>query len=660
MARFDHWATDPVSQRAQRYRSPRLAAAAQRVARNGELRALLQAERMGVGAWERLPPADAFADGRYLVGHQPDGQPVVLSDADINGPLTLLVGPPNSGKTYLMERWMAAADAGGIPVIGVDTKNGPGVQPLHPLPVLEPGEAALSMEPPQGSDARAFLNRLLTLIEQTLYLHSGSGHILEAWQRLLERTPVGDAVCLRQILHDLEERAGQIRSFSKAAQHLESAVVALRRLCGSHDLFSAVRGLSWAHRFVHSHVLRMRGLPAEAVRIGAMLYCEAFLRHAEAAGWQHRQLRTLFAFDDARVLARSLGRDGHAAVDALLNFMDLAHAGGGGVLLAVQHLGEVSADLVAAANALLLIGPTSAEDVRQLRSRLQLTPAREVYLLQQPAYHAVVHLRNHAWPLPVPVCLAGPAYAMDAQEAAKQRVVRKRALFAGVDVKLWKHQEEPPIVAAPRPRPKPPAPGPNVVPVERQPLPAEQHRLLVALLDRPWLLQTELGARCGVEGRLITALRDELAQTGLVVVHRFARYTLWEATAAAASRIGRVFEPLAGRGAFPHRFLQRRWAAWMQRACPRVAIVHEIPGVGPVDGYAEREDGTRVAVEIVLSPETLERSVAKLGRVHGERMVVVLDKTAAKAAQTALTDLLGVEVVTVQEFVKLTAQSQPL
>lgn len=177
------------------------------------------------------------------------------------------------------------------------------------------------------------------------------------------------------------------------------------------------------------------------------------------------------------------------------------------------------------------------------------------------------------------------------------------------------------------------------------------HALLVALLQRPWLLQVELGHGVGVQGREITDLRDQLVARGLVRVHALGPLRLWEPTEAAAAAVGRSFGALPGRGAYPHRWLQSRLAAkWKHEGLRRVEIEFDVPGVGPMDCYAERTEGTCIAAEIVLSPDTLDRAIRKLSGFSGTRMLVLPDRAAVRRGKSRLTGLAAIALYTVRDM----------
>lgn len=77
-----------------------------------------------------------------------------------------------------------------------------------------------------------------------------------------------------------------------------------------------------------------------------------------------------------------------------------------------------------------------------------------------------------------------------------------------------------------------------------------------------------------------------------------------------------------------------------------------MPGVGPVDGYA---DGRRCVVELVLSEETPDRTIEKLAAVDAQRPLMVRDGAGKRRALARLDGLARVEVVKVQELVQLSA-----
>jgi hypothetical protein len=604
----------------------------------------VRAQAAGTTVWGSLPPPEAFGSGSFVLGTTADDHPVCLTPDDLNG-LTLIVGMPATGKTVVLQRFISVADSLGLCVIGISIKNDK--PDGHTLPVLTGAPLGLGLGPPAGCAADEFMARVVTLIEQSLYLHSGSRHVLDAWTSLGRLHTDGSQVCLREVLHELEHRSHQFSPVSKTAQHLESAIVALRRLCMATSLFSGTRPLPWEARFGHSHVVDLQGYGAEAVRLAAQLYLEAFSRFARVQHWADRSLRGLFCLDDARVIVHSMERQGQASVEAFLNMVDLCHVYGQGVVVACQNLGEVAADLVTSANIVVLIGPVAAEDARKLSGRLQLDRSREFALLHQPKYQAVMHVRNHAWPVPVPVVLSPPEPLLLDRETI--RAARLARMVHGHRLELW----QPPAAPTPTSSAAPPkatqAKGGSL-------LDPKLHRLLVCALEHPHYLQTELGEACQIEGRELTDLREDLAARGLIRMHKLIRFTLWETLEKAGDAVGRSWSALPGRGAFPHRFLQARWVAWKRRTYVRADAEAHVPGVGPVDGLAQAADGSRSVVEIVLSLDTAQRSIQKLAAIDGERTLVVPDAAAVKQMRSLLTGLHGVSVLTVQETVKL---SQP-
>jgi len=160
---------------------------------------------------------------------------------------------------------MSGADAMDHLVIGFDTKHPPEHEPGHALPTLDARHASLGLGPPPGATEEAFVNRWLRPIEQSLYLHSGSRYILEAWRERRECLEPGGQVCLRGVLDTLEGKLSDAKGWAKQAQHLDSAVNALGRLCRATELFSGVVCLDWRRRFTHSHQLMLRGQTAEAI-----------------------------------------------------------------------------------------------------------------------------------------------------------------------------------------------------------------------------------------------------------------------------------------------------------------------------------------------------------------------------------------------------------
>jgi hypothetical protein len=626
--------------------------------------------------WGELPPPGMYDGQPIPIGTTPDGRELTLSPDDLNGPLSIVVGPARAGKSTLFHGLARHADHHGVIVISLDTKNLPQYQPGHPLPALHAGDLAIGLQPPLGASAVVFRERLRTIIEQTSFVQFGARYILEEWIALEHS---GGPVMLSTIYERIQARLARASPWSKEAGYLLSAEQALRRICAATELFRGEHPLAWEARFTHSYEMRLPGETAEGLNVFTRILIESALQFARLRGWQDRQLRILMLLDDARVLMRRSGRPDHLEVDTLLDAADRGQSSGIAFVLAVQHLGEVDPGLLASANAIVLIGPMSELDIDRLKGRLDLTPDRRHWLLTQPVHQALVHVRRHTWPYPVPITLRPPPGPDEMAQFAHERQRRQEALLALRPAKPAPAAPTPnhtgrsnPGHAAPRkaspgqssPATAPPSrPTPTASPsadstahptaTANPALDPKPHALLVALLQRPWLLQVELGSMVGVQGREITDLRDQLVARGFVRVHALGPLRLWEPTEAGAAAVGRSYGPLSGRGAYPHRWLQSRLAAkWKHEGLRRVEIEFDVPGVGSVDCYAERADGTCLAAEIVLSIETLDRAIHKLGAFNGERLLVVPDKKASASARAGLARLRVIRILTVRALIE--------
>ncbi len=640
---------DVLRARLDRVRSPAMRSLYERQLQKAEMHEQARMQASGAPQWGQVPPTEAFS-GPLVIGAFLSGEPVGLTQEQLAGPLILLIGPPGSGKTTLLNRLMMLTDALGHTVISFATKEAKEHAWGHTLPVLEPEQAALGLRPPAGMSREMLISRVLTLMEQSLWLSSGSIQIRSAIERLSEKLPAPYEPCLQGVLETMTRFKASSKAYSKSAAHRVSAVVALVKLCGGHAMFSGVRPLSWERRLSTSHALRLRDLPAEAIRITVLTYLEAYLG---CAGAGTRQLRHLWAIDDARVIARSVKREGQASVDALTRYVDLAQSSGGVIVLSLQHCGEVSPELISSASGVILTGPASDLDLKHLRGRFNLDKDRTEYLRTQAKYHAVVHFRDGLWPNPFPILLAPPP-VVEQSVFERERQVRTCELFSGVQVELWRSEL---LNDTPKPQSTQDRQSTRDFKRDDEGLDPKLHSLLCAVLDQPYLFQDEIGKACKVRGRELTSCRDELQHRGYVKAHRLVRLVIWEPTLEGAKVAGRKLKPLAGRGSYQHKWVQARWCAWMKQSCQRVEVEYTISGIGIVDGYAER-DGVAVALEVVLDLSTLERSLEKLRMFTGERVLVVPDQKAVDKVKNQLVDLELIQVMTVREMVKLSVLAE--
>lgn len=403
----------------------------------------------------------------------------------------------------------------------------------------------------------------------------------------------------------------------------------------------SLRGGSGAKPLAHSHGVYLGTVPAEAARVAVLLTAQAYIAEQRARHRTSRETTGLLLLDDARVVLKSIGRMGQAAVEPFQHVLDTAQSAGLGVIACVQSSTELGETLLTNADTLILVGPQDGHDLLSLQPRLQLSSDQRETLLHQKPGHAVIHSRSHAYSHPFPLTLAPPDLLPSASDALARQQTGRAALLGGHVVDLWRPSAsvaDPPTPAAPRApeavqaestAPKSPQRGP-------EPLNPDAHRLLLSVLQSPHLLQTEHGKACGIQGRELTALRDELVSRGLLRVNRCLRYTLLEATREGAAHMGIEHKPLAGVGTFPHRFLQERLRYTLAQTHPRVVVEHTERDAR-YDVYAETREGERLAVEIVLDVSTLERALEKLRRFNGAGRLIVPDAgTAARTRKSAL------------------------
>ncbi|MEL6497968.1 MAG: hypothetical protein AAFZ67_11350 [Planctomycetota bacterium] len=607
---------------ADRLRSPVLIRALRDAAVRTESAVHLAAREHGVQMWLPLPPAGAFADG-FRIGSSCDGRPVSVCQKQLAGPLTVVVGPPASGKSTLIERLVKQLDASGLTAQCIALKPGEASASRFTIPDLPIGRAGFSLQPPPGVPFGEWLAAYCRLIEQNVYLHSGTRFVIEVVDSIGE-----DGLCLARVLHGLKARAAKARTW-KSSNQLESACNGLDRLSTGHTLFSMSSQFPWQYRLGRSHSLSLAGLPPEATRLASLLIPEAWCRWAAVQGWTDRTPRFAFIIDDARLVAKPVSRGSSASVDALTNLIDLGHAYGLMMILAVQSTQELDPALLATARNLILIGPQTAEDLRMLQTRLALDRDRTSYLLTQPRFRATCHLRASEHPFAFPVVLASPDDLPSPTEATRIRLQRQAGLLEGWTPKVWKpeHSED--------------QSSRESKATQQNALDPKDHALLSTFAYRPYLLQTE-AARISpirVTGRELTASRERLEQRGLVMTVQLSRYTLWQLQEQACRKIGVQPVPLAGRGSFEHRWLQARARAWLSPDHVRTELERDL-GHGPVDVWGQRATGDITAFEIVLDLATLDAIPRRLRGFTGRLIVVVPDRSAAAKATTALADTL--------------------
>ena len=645
-----------------------------------------RAERDNHRAFPLLPPAGTF-NGPILMGHSPTGEPIGLSPDDFTR-LTIVMGAPGTGKSLLAASIIEALQARGIWIFTTDAKSPPNTVLPMSVPMLEPSEAAITLDAPPGQSHDQWLTRLLHLIESSVYLSSGSTHIRTLIDELMRNGRNPRSLCLAELTHILHRRAQKTRNF-KEQGHMQSAATALDRLSQADGgMFSSTSMLSWTKRLTTSHGLWLRGTPTEAARVltGASLY--GAICHQHHLGINDRRLHGLCVLDDARPLIFNTNKQTTSGVNPFLNWIDISQSAGISCCLLVQSLAEIPAYLVNAASNLLLIGPIDGNELMYLRPRLELDADQTSHLIHQPKYHAVLHCRHAEFTLPFPLRLPGPAYALPLAEAQQRQTQALQDLLANHQPQRWTPPATQPQSAqsqrgsqtrpaASRPAASPSAASPSAATrtpasaapaaatstsTPTTPLDADAHRLLTAIFDHPHWLQSEFSTHLKIQGRQLTVLRDELANAPapLITIHHLGRYRLLEPTPHAAQRIGRTFAPLPGRGSYPHRWLQARIARWLEQTCATVAVEHPWQS-DHLDVYARSNTGDHICYEVVLSTGNLDDVLRKLANFPGDSLLIVLDAKAAKTItqRIAANPLFNQRPPSILTVNKIVAQTKP-
>jgi len=654
-----------LAQRRERTRSTALRQATERAFTRRESQLIARAEANNHAAFPLLPPDGTF-NGSILIGHTSAGTSISLTPNDFNR-LSIVIGTPGSGKSWLASRIMQSLHKHGIWIFTTDAKSTPGTVLPTGIPMLAPHEAAITLESPPGQTHEQFITRLLHLVESSVYLSSGSVHVRDTIESRRNITGRNDQLCLAEIAHYLHRRTNA-RGNPKQQQHLQSAATALDRLTQADGgLFSSTLMLPWPDRLTTSHGLWLRGMPVEAGRIATLLTLYAAMAHQHQCGHTDRRLRGLAVLDDARPLIYNTNKETTSGVNPFLEFVDTAAATGIATMILIQSTAEIPESLLSAAGNILLVGPIDGRELLSLRPRLELDSEQISHLVHQPKHHAIMHCRHGDFTYPFPLVLAGPQYVLSQAEAVQQQQHAKAQLLANHHPQRWSPQA-PAATAAPTPAPTR-SPAHNAATSSTTshtptptppPLDADAHALLTTLARHPYMMQAELGNAANLSGRHLTRLRDELAAQQLLTVHKLGRYQLWELTTTAAHRIGVTYGPLPGRGGYSHRWLQARIAHWLKQTHPTVAVEHPWQS-GHLDVFARSATGNQIAYEVVLSTSNLDDVLAKLASFPGDTFIVVTDNASARPIrkQIAANPLFHQHAPTVLTLAKLIAQTKP-
>lgn len=660
--------------RADRSLSDSLRRASERAALRREQRLITRAERNGHPAFPVTPEPRLFGygprtffSGPLTLGHTPGGDPIGLW-ADALNTLTLVIGPPGSGKSIFLARLINALHESGIWCFITDAKSPPGTILPVQIPMLEPGQACLTLSHPSGFTREQWIVKLLHLIESTTYLSSGAIHIREMIAALRDEDRA--RLSFAQIGHRMLQKAKSARRFREQT-HLDAAAIAMARLSqGDSGLFSSTSMIPWARRLSRSHGLWLRGLPAESARVVTLATIFAAMGRLACESSGERKLKGLAVLDDARLLVHDLNKQTTSGLNPFLEVCDLAQSSGLGIVLAVQSLAEIPSHLIAAASNLVLVGPMDGKELGQLSPSLELDEAQTHHLIHQHKFHAVLRCRaceefSHALPL----VLEGPESLPSHTEAAASQRESLDELLRGFNPVRWSastplhptpdqncqsHTSPDPEPATTRNDPAgegssgfgPDKPEAGTTEREDDDASARQTSsdllsptaaaALRTLVGHSHLMQVELGRARNLAGRKLTVTRRELEENGCIRVHSLSRYVIWQPTEEGARRVNEQFTPLAGRGSYPHRWLQHRIRIWLTQSAAEVQI--EYPWRGKhLDVFARNPDGALIAYEVVLSLGNLDELVSKVRAFAGAFQIVVVDRRAAESVCTAMT-----------------------
>jgi hypothetical protein len=634
-----------------------------------------RAERNNHRAFPLLPQTGTF-NGPILMGHTPTGEPIGLSPDDFTR-LTIVMGAPGTGKSLLAASIVEALQTRGIWIFITDAKSPANTVLPFGIPMLDPHEAAITLAAPPGQSHDQWLTRTLHLIESSTYLSSGSTHIRRIIDELMRNGRSPHSICLAELAHILHHRAQKTRNF-KEQGHLQSAATALDRLSQADGgMFSSTSMLPWTDRLSTSHGLWLRGLPTEAARVATLATLFAAISHQHHLGINDRRLHGLCVLDDARPLIFNTNKQTTSGVNPFLEVVDTAQAVGISVMLLIQSLAEVPQYLVNAASNLLLIGPIDGNELIHLRPRLELDADQTSHLIHQPKYHAVLHCRHVDFTLPFPLRLPGPAYVLSNNDARQKQQRARQQLLANYQPQRWSPPASQPQPAKPQrsgqasPAASQPAtrtaasaapPAATSTSTPTAPLDSDAHRLLTALFDHPHWLQSEISTHLKIQGRQLTALRDDLANAPapLITIHHLGRFRLLEPTPHAAQRVGRTFASPPGRDSFAHRWLQARIAAHLKKSHTTVAVEHPVQTYH-LDVYARTANGDQICYEVVLSTGNLDDVLGKLANFPGDCCLIVADAKAAKAItqRIAANPLFNQRPPTILTVNKIVAQTKP-
>lgn len=636
---------------ADRYSNPVLRRSSNAAAQERMRRLALQAVTRGHPGWPVLPTAlDGIAAGDILLGILPSGVAVRASLQAMNG-LTLVVGIPGAGKSTLTLGWAEAVHRAGRWACWIDSKTAPGEMLRLSLPVLDPQEASITLTPPAGCAGDVWFAKLRWVLEHSLYIVDATLVLDHTLDRVRPLLPPSREPCLADLYHALANWSWARGSWRDEQLRGTARTTLQRLLDGGHGLFTARKMLPWATRLSHSHGVRLHGVTPDAGRVFVLMLLLAFLEHQTSRSVQDRQLHGLAFLDDARWIVRDLQRSGTSGTDPFQWIHDVAHSKGLGLVVNVQSLAELGHNLVRAATTLVLAGPLHGDDVKYLRTHLQLDSDQADYLQHQLPHHAVVWSSRLGFTYPFPVRLPGPEHLADGGTAAAVQVESKRQLLAGHSQAPWSPPQE---AGSPLPAQS------TVTPLKPRRCSPGADKALRAVIAFPWLYQDEVARSIGIRGRELTAIRDEMVQNGYVKAVAVARFVAWEVSEAGAAQVAAAYEPLSGRGSFPHRWLQSRAAAFLRRSCRRVETEFAVgDGAQRVDVYGELADGTTLAYEIMLGQDNLDETLDKLATLAAVSTIVVGDSKAAKSAGAAAAKRFGRGgsrplITTIAEFVHLT------
>lgn len=558
-----------------------------------------------IAIWPQTPWA--LADEGFVFGCMPSGASAILPKSSMNG-MTLCVGMPGSGKTSLMSLIAMQAASLGIGTSFITHKDSGSA--THGLAQLSANNAALDLYPPDGATKSDYFAHLLGALENVYFLNYGSHLILR------ELDSLEKPCCWSQILHALEQRRFKD---ARQAGYQQAAMSALRRLTANDGgLFSTAQGLSWDKRFQIPHEVNLFGISPDQIRYYLSIILWSYLRWTGARRLSDRTLTHLILVDDARLIFRERNQP---TADVILHNIDVSNAGGGGLTICSQNCHAIDVAYLQSASVVVLIGPQTPEDVGKMRARMQLSSNQSQYLITQPQYHAVLHVRGAE---PIPIKLLDPL-TFTPKNIGDLSQHRTRLMLDGYHPKLWeppaedKHEEKGSTSTAAKPTDKD---------AQSETVPATYVAAIATLLKSPWMLQSEWKKAAGLSTKDITQMMTHC----LIKRYALGRTVFFETTEHTAKVCKLHLPRLPGVGGYKHRWLVARIKAYHEKQGSKGRTEVTL-GTQRIDLVVESQDGSKTAYEVMLSDSNLSETINGLLAFDGARIIITDSKSATKAAK---------------------------